>query len=310
MTIANDLAVQSQDHFYEKDGTRLFLREKFVGNRSDSKEIVLFVHGSSMASTPTFDLQVEGRPDSSVMDWFAKRGFHTWCVDMEGYGRSSKDRSHKSDIARGALNCAQAAEFIASIRGDIPLNLYGISSGALRAALFAQNHPTRVKRLALDAFVYTGEGSPTLEERKKKLPQFKASATRPIDRKFVHSIFERDHAGTADPIVVDRFADEILALDSEMPNGTYIDMCENLPIVDAQKIKAPTITMRGEYDGIASLEDLLKFYNELPNPDKQFVIMPGIAHASFQQKNYLRVYHVLHSFFSQPDVVYHGGQAA
>ena len=41
-------------------------------------------------SQPTFDLQVPGRPDSSVMDWFAARGFDTWCMDNEGYGRSDK----------------------------------------------------------------------------------------------------------------------------------------------------------------------------------------------------------------------------
>ncbi|HWL29712.1 MAG TPA: alpha/beta fold hydrolase, partial [Burkholderiaceae bacterium] len=221
------MTVESRDHWSEKDGVKLFLREKYVGNPEQCRGIVLFVHGSSMAGTPTFDLQVPGRPNSSVMEWFARQGFNAWCVDMEGYGRSSKDRSHKSDIATGAKNCAQAADYIASVRGDQRLSLYGISSGALRAALFAQNHPERVNRLALDAFVYTGAGSPTLAERTKKMPQFLASPTRPIDRKFVHSIFERDHPGTADPKVVDAFADAILELDSEMPNGTYIDMCSN-----------------------------------------------------------------------------------
>lgn len=302
--IIEETPVQSQDHWSEKDGTRLFLREKYMGDPADCKGIILFVHGSSMASTPTFDLQVEGRPNSSAMEYFARLGYNTWCVDMEGYGRSTKDRSNNSDIATGARNCAQAAEYIASVRGNTPLHLYGISSGALRAALFAQNHPDRVGRLALDAFVYTGKGSPTLADRTKKLPQFKASVTRPIDRKFVHGIFERDHPGTADPRVVDRFADEILALDSEMPNGTYVDMCQNLPVVDPAKILAPTIVMRGEYDGIASLEDLLDFYVKLPNTDKQFAIMPGIAHASFQQKNYMMVYHILRSFLEQPEPIY------
>lgn len=302
--IIEETTVQSQDHWSEKDGTRLFLREKYMGDPANCKGIILFVHGSSMASTPTFDLQVEGRPNSSAMEYFARLGYNTWCVDMEGYGRSTKDRSNNSDIATGARNCAQAAEYIASVRGNTPLHLYGISSGALRAALFAQNHPDRVGRLALDAFVYTGKGSPTLADRTKKLPQFKASVTRPIDRKFVHGIFERDHPGTADPRVVDRFADEILALDSEMPNGTYVDMCQNLPVVDPAKILAPTIVMRGEYDGIASLEDLLDFYVKLPNTDKQFAIMPGIAHASFQQKNYMMVYHILRSFLEQPEPIY------
>ena len=36
--------------------------------------------------------------------------------------------------------------------------------------------------------------------------------------------------------------------------------------------------------------------------------MPGIAHASLQQKNYLIPLHILHSFFSQPDPVYWGAR--
>jgi alpha-beta hydrolase superfamily lysophospholipase len=98
----------------------------------------------------------------------------------------------------------------------------------------------------------------------------------------------------------------VLEHDDSIPNGTYIDMCANLPVCDPQKITAPTIIMRGEYDGIASLEDLLDFYARLPSPDKEFAMMPGIAHASFTQKNLMRVYHILHSFFTRPEPVYRG----
>ena len=94
--------VTGNEHWTTKktaDGdVKLFLWEKFVGS-PDGKPAVLFVHGSSMASQPTFDLSVPGRPDSSVMDWFAERGFVCWCVDMEGYGRSDKTRDTYCDIA-------------------------------------------------------------------------------------------------------------------------------------------------------------------------------------------------------------------
>jgi pimeloyl-ACP methyl ester carboxylesterase len=259
-----------------------------------------------MASQPTFDLQVKGRPFSSVMDWFAVQGFDTWCVDMEGYGRSDKHRDITCDIANGADDLAAASAYIEELRQAGPLLVYGISSGALRAALFAQNHPERVARLALDAFVWTGEGSPTLEQRRKKLPEFMASKRRPIDRDFVYSIFNRDHPGTAADDVIEAFATAITALDDSIPNGTYIDMCSRLPLVDPEKITVPAIVMRGEYDGIAGLDDLLAFYRALPNTDKQFAMMPGISHASFQQKNYLLVYHILHGFFSQPAPLYRG----
>jgi pimeloyl-ACP methyl ester carboxylesterase len=301
-------AIKGEEHWTNKGSdVRLFLWNKHAGDPSGPAGRILFVHGSSMASQPTFDLQVPGRQDSSVMEFFAALGFDTWCVDMEGYGRSTKTRDNNAPIAYGADDCFAAASYIRKLRGDRPLLVYGISSGALRAALFAQRHPEMVARLALDAMVWTGEGSPTLAERSKRLPEFRAKNRRPIDRKFVRSIFERDHPGTADDAVIEAFADAILALDDSVPTGTYVDMCANLPVCDPEKITAPTLIMRGEYDGIASLTDLVKFFEKLPNPDKQFAVMPGIAHASFHQKNYAICFHILASFFTQPAPIYKGG---
>jgi pimeloyl-ACP methyl ester carboxylesterase len=300
-------AIKGEEHWTNKGSdVRLFLWNKHAGDPSGPAGRILFVHGSSMASQPTFDLQVPGRPDSSVMEFFAALGFDTWCVDMEGYGRSTKTRDNNAPIAYGADDCFAAASYIEKLRGKRPLLVYGISSGALRAALFAQRHPEMVARLALDAMVWTGEGSPTLAERSKRLPEFRAKNRRPIDRKFVRSIFERDHPGTADDAVIEAFADAILALDDSVPTGTYVDMCANLPVCDPEKITVPTLIMRGEYDGIASLTDLVKFFEKLPNPDKQFAVMPGIAHASFHQRNYAICYHILASFFTQPVPIYKG----
>jgi alpha-beta hydrolase superfamily lysophospholipase len=122
----------------------------------------------------------------------------------------------------------------------------------------------------------------------------------------VRSIFTRDHPGTADEATINAFADAITALDDSVPTGTYVDMCSKLPLVDPARITVPTIVMRGQYDGIASMDDLIEFFKRLPNPDKQFAVMAGISHASFQQKNFLTAYHILHAFFSLPEPVYRG----
>jgi pimeloyl-ACP methyl ester carboxylesterase len=240
------------------------------------------------------------------MDWFARRGFDTWCVDCEGYGRSDKGRAVNADVACGADDLAAASDYIMGRNGGRKLLLYGASSGALRAGLFAQRHADRVQRLALDALVWTGDGSPTLAERKKRLAEYRASNRRPIDRAFVRSIFTRDHPDTSDLTVVEAFADAVLALDTSMPNGTYIDMSANLPVLDPEKITVPTLIMRGQWDGIASFQDLAGFFAKLPNPDKQFVVMPGIAHTSTRSKNWSLVYHLLDGYFSQPAPVYVG----
>ncbi|TMG86691.1 MAG: lysophospholipase [Betaproteobacteria bacterium] len=305
--------VSGTEHWTTKrvgaDSVKLFLwrkRLKDAASTAARHGTILFVHGSSVSATPVFDLQIPGKPEASTMDAFARLGYDTWCVDCEGYGRSDKSRPVNADVSCGADDLAAACEYILQQNAGQRLLLYGASSGALRAGLFAQRHPERVGRLALDALVWTGEGSPTLAERKKRLAEYRANNRRPIDRVFVHSIFTRDHPGTSDLTVVDAFADAVLALDTSVPTGTYIDMSANLPVVDPEKITAPTLIMRGQWDGIASYQDLANFFAKLPNPDKQLAVMPGIAHTSTRSKNWALVYHLLDGWFSQPAPVYTG----
>jgi len=294
------------EHWTKKGDVKLFLWEKKAARGVPHAGTILFVHGSSMASQPTFDLSVPGRPYSSVMDWFNERGFDTWTMDNEGYGRSDKTRDINCDISNGADDLVAGTDYIREKTGVSKFLAYGISSGALKAALFAERHPERIERIVLDAFVWTGEGSPTLEQRRKKLPEFLAKNRRPIDRAFVHSIFNRDHPDCADKTTVEAFADAILTLDDSMPTGTYVDMCSRLPLLDPKKMTMPTLVLRGEHDGIAAMDDLIEYFRQVSCSSKQFTVMQGISHASFQQKNYMMVYHILHSFFTQPEPAYRG----
>jgi hypothetical protein len=77
----------------------------------------------------------------------------------------------------------------------------------------ARPHP--IDRLVFSAFTYKGEGSPTLTERAKQVEQYRANNRR-------------------------------------RPDGTYLDMSANLPVVDPEKVLAPVLLIRGEYDGIAT----------------------------------------------------------
>src|SRR3569623_2556505 len=124
-------AIRGEDHWTTKDGgaARLFMFEKCLGDPAKTRGTILFVHGSSMASQPTFDLAVPGRADSSAMDWFRARGFDTWTMDNEGYGRSSKHRAINFDLANGADALAARTEYILQRARSKQLMVYGISSG-------------------------------------------------------------------------------------------------------------------------------------------------------------------------------------
>jgi pimeloyl-ACP methyl ester carboxylesterase len=263
------------------------------------KPVLFLVHGSSVSSRPTFDLTVPGKGEYSLMNVFAGYGFDVWTMDHESYGRSTRTEGN-SDIRSGAADLEAGSAVVARETGRQRMHFLGESSGALRAAAFAVAHPDRVDRLVLMAFTYTGAGSPTLQKRAEQVEYFRTHNRRKRDREMIRSIFTRDKPGSADLAVAEAMADAELPFGDQVPTGTYLDMTANLPVVDPAKVLAPTLVVRGEYDGIATEQDLLDFYRKLPNPDRQFSILPGLAHSLALGINRQLFWHCARSFLDMP----------
>ena len=88
-----------------------------------------------------------------------------------------------------------------------------------------------------------------------------------------------------------------------IPSGTYLDMAANLPIVDPTKIKSPVLMLRGEFDGNSTNDDLLDFYRQLPNGDRQFVILPQTAHSLGSSKNRHLLWYAMKNFLPAPSPI-------
>ena len=298
-------ALWSQEYWAQKGQVRLNLFRKRAGAPSPARPdqpalpVLFLVHGSSLSSRSTFDLQVPGHGPYSMMDQFANNGFDVWTMDFEGYGRSTRT-SGNSDIAEGVKDLAVASELVARETGQTRMHLFGESSGGLRAAAFAMAHPDRVDRLVLAAFTYTGQGSPTLADRAKQVDFYRANNRRPRDREMIRSIFTRDKTGTADPAVAEALAEVELPFGDSVPTGTYLDMTANLPVVDPLRVHAPVLMVRGEYDGIATEEDLVSFFVKLPNRDRQLVVLPGMSHSVALCLNREQFWHVMQGFLRMP----------
>ena len=116
----------------------------------------------------------------------------------------------------------------------------------------------------------------------------------------IRSIFTRDKPGTSDPAVGDVLADAELPWGDSVPTGTYLDMTANLPVVDPLKVHAPALIVRGEYDGIATEEDLVAFFQKLPNRDRQLVVLPGMAHSLTMGVNRHQFWYVMQAFLNMP----------
>ena len=193
------------------------------------------------------------------MDWFARRGFDTWCMDNEGYGRSDKKRNINFDIANGADDIAAATEYILSETRRGQLLIYGISSGALKAALFAERHPERVEAARARRVRMDRRGQPDLGRAAQEDGPVDIDQP-PADRQaFIQSIFTRDHPGSADDAVIERSPKQIFALDDRCrpaPTSTCARNCRCRPA----KITAPTIDHARGVGRHRQLRGLIAFF--------------------------------------------------
>ena len=292
----------SGEYWTNKGDVKLYMYRKRIGapKAGEAPLPVLFlVHGSSISARPTFDLTVPGKGEYSMMDVFARWGFDVWTMDHENYGRSSRTAGN-SDIASGVADLKAGVEVAVRETGRQKVHFMGESSGAIRAGAYAMVRPERVDRLILSAFTYKGENSPTLAKRAEQLAYFRTHNMRLRDRAMILSISTRDKPGTSEIETMQALADAELKFGDQAPTGTYLDMTANLPLVDPKKVAAPVLVIRGEHDGIATVDDLWAFYKDLPSGDRQFVILPGIAHSLILATNRQLFWHAMRDFLTMP----------
>src|SRR5262245_63873557 len=90
------MTIISSEYWASKGEARLYMFRK--RQQGSSGRVLFLIHGSSLSAIPSYDLQVPGHDDYSMMDGFAELGFDVWTMDHEGYGRSSRTDSN-SDVA-------------------------------------------------------------------------------------------------------------------------------------------------------------------------------------------------------------------
>ena len=293
-------AVRQFQAIKTRDGKPIHLAvyRKTLGG-GGQRPVLFLVHGSSTSALSSFDLHVPGPENYSMMTEFARDGFDVWTMDHEGYGKSDRTDGN-SDIASGVEDLKAAVEVVKRETGQSRYHFLGKSSGALRAAAYAMVAPERCGRLVLAAHTYTGKGSPTLAKRAEGLEFFKTHNRRPRDKAMIESIFTRDRPGTTDPAVPAALVKAELVYGDTVPTGTYLDMTSKLPVVDPARILSPVLVARGEFDGIASMEDLVEFFEKLPNGDRQFSVIAGAAHALSTCKARFAFWYTARSFLKMP----------
>lgn len=298
--------IWSSEYWANKGNVKLNLWRKRIGAPKRGVEplpVLFLVHGSSNSTRSSYDLHVPGKGEYSMMNVMARAGYDVWTMDHDGYGRSGSS-GNNSDIASGVEDLKAAMPVVLKETGKQKMHFYGTSSGAIRAGAFAQVHPERVDRLIMSAFTYKGTGSPEIGRRQKRIEEFRANPRRKRDAEMIRSIFTRDgHASGYEPAMIDALIAQEMKFGDSIPTGTYLDMAANLPLVDPKKVLSPVLMLRGEFDGNSTTDDLLDFYRQLPNGDRQFIILGNVAHSPGYSKNRHLLYYAIKNFLAAPAAV-------
>src|ERR1700690_413018 len=287
-TVPTGGEIWHQDYWAKKGDVKLNLWRKRTSEPHPGEAalpVVFLVHGSSNSARSSYDLTVPGKGEYSLMNVLARYGYDVWTMDHDDYGYSGSS-GNNSDIASGVEDLEAAMPVVMKETGQQKAHFYGTSSGGIRAAAYAQAQPERVGRLILSAFTYKGNGAAEIERRRKRIDELRANPRRKRDAAMIRSIFTRDGYPSAyGPAMVEALMAAEMKFGDTIPSGTYLDMAANLPVVDPAKVMAPVLMARGEWDGNSTNDDLLDFFRQLPNGDRQFVILPQTAHSAGFSKN-------------------------
>ncbi len=151
-------------------GIRIHLRNKRLaaGGGFSSKQVVLFVHGATFPSKTGFDFEL---PGGSWMDIAASQGFDAYCVDVRGYGHSTRpaamaeptqDNPPFADTDDAVKDVGLAVDFILQRRNVPKLNLVGWSWGTAITGTFTARNNNKIERLVLYAPLSAIRGAPAV----------------------------------------------------------------------------------------------------------------------------------------------------
>jgi pimeloyl-ACP methyl ester carboxylesterase len=294
----------------------LHVREVVLAGRertvAKDGKVLLLIHGGTIPGYVAFDTNYE---NCSLMRHFARAGWDTFALDLEGFGLSTRplvmenpgafpDSKAPMHVLVTVRNVGRVVDFINALRGTDKVHLLGWSQGAsLEAPLYTIQHPERVAKLVLFGVGYDLAAS--MDQRKKIAADREAQKVRYSEP----SLKGWAELGTKEESVIpgcfDVYRRMHLASDPRsaefggavrVPNGRSVDQGLAKPHFDAAKITVPTLVIRGDADTYAKHEDNQQLLNTLGGTVKGFVEIPNGGHfLQFERVN-IQFYEAVQNF--------------
>jgi len=305
-------------------GIAIFVRNKRPTNLTTftPERTLLMVHGSTYPAHTGIDLPLGGQ---SWMDYVAAHGYDVYCLDVRGYGRSTRPKAMSEPIQNNppfartpdAVKDVTAVLHMVLKRRNLPrLNLLGWSWGCTLMAITTIQNPGKVARLVQYAPPWLRTTPSVLAQNLGPGP---LGAYRTVTReqaraRWLDGVPETKRAALIPAGWFEQWADATWAADPEggklnppvlrAPNGTVADSQEfwtkGKPMYDPGRITAPTLVVIGEWDHDTPPIMAQTVFSLLTNsPGKRLVMLPEATHHLMLEKNRMMLFRAVQAFLDE-----------
>jgi pimeloyl-ACP methyl ester carboxylesterase len=316
--IVEDMMVPSEP------GIDIFVRNKRPANlaKYTAERTVLCVHGSTYPAHTGFDIPLGGE---SWMDFIASRGFDVYCLDVRGYGRSTRPKAmsepapNNPPFARtpdAVKDITAVLNMILKRRGIAKLNLIGWSWGCTLMAVTTIQNPGKVARLTQYAPPWLRTGPSVIAQNLGPGP---LGAYRSVTReqakvRWLNGVPDHKKATLIPQGWFEQWADATWATDPDgakqnppvvrAPNGTVQDSLEfwsaGKPVYDPGQITVPVLVVIGEWDHDTPPYMAQTIFPLLVNsPGKRLVMLPEGTHHLMLEKNRGMLFKTVQAFLDE-----------
>ncbi len=283
---------------------------------------VLFVHGSTYPAHTGFDLPLGGQ---SWMESIASRGYDTYCLDVRGYGCSTRPKAmaepaaNNPPVARtpdAVRDITAVLNMILKRRNIARLNLLGWSWGCTLMATTAIQNPDKVARLMLYAPGWLRTTPSLLNTGGGPLGAYRTVTREQAKARWLNGVPADKQARLIPPGWFEQWADATWATDPDAakhnppairaPNGTVQDTQEfwtsGKTMYDPAKITAPTLIAIGEWDRDTPPYMAQAIFPLLVHsPGKRLVMLAEGTHHMMLEKNRGALFAAVQAFLDEGD---------
>jgi pimeloyl-ACP methyl ester carboxylesterase len=257
------------------------------------KATLLLVQGANISGQLGYDLQVEGHPGYSFMDFLIERGFATVTFSVRGYYLSELEgHPHDVQTEQAIEDLDTVLEWLATQGVDRP-HLLGWSWGGRITARFVQANPDRIDRLVLlDPALGGGQKIPFVDRADYWQNSYDYFYNR-LEAEFTHEDIR---------VAV---ATQASTRELNAPNGIRVENEKGSVPVDPTKITRPTLLIYGHAAGaqeyMQGAAPRGEFLEKIPCQDKALVIVPGGGDYAHIQNPRAKVFGIIADYLGWGD---------